>query len=482
VSVGAVAAGAPDAVVAGAEILRTGGNAVDAAVAACLAVCVADPANASIGGRCQILVRLRDGRLAAIDGATRAPVPLPARPEPVPLPGLLPALAQVHARFATRPLTSLAAPAVALAREGAVVTPALARIWKRQADRLRSDRAASTFYLRRDGSAPQAGDRMPNPPAASCLLQWSSGGSPPFACAEARAGEIVAAQAGGWQLASAGRQGWGHTLLEILDLVTRLEPKADTAPRRWEAWALAMLSALEDRPQFAGTLAPKPDPVDWSRLLDPDRLDARSRDIAARLDTDAPVADVDFAGVWPGPSGTDRDTTHLSVVDATGNAVALTMSIGPHFGSATADPVHGFLRPHSYRMASAPRAGAVDHTEMTPTIAWHPDGRVVSLGAAGSERIPGAVAKVFWRIASGDADLETAVAAPRLAWHGGRLRLRKDLGAAVIEWFRSRGYDPEITGAAIENHVGIVHGALWHPQGPHRAAADPAYDGAAWVG
>ena len=119
---------------------------------------------------------------------------------------------------------------------------------------------------------------------------------------------------------------------------------------------------------------------------------------------------------------------------------------------------------------------------MTPTIAWHPDGRVIAVGAAGSERIPGAIAQMLWRIMQGQDDLAAAVAAPRLAWHGGRLRLQKALGAAVIDRFRARGYGPEVTGTAIENHVGVVHAALWDPKGRHQAAADPAYDGAGWAG
>jgi gamma-glutamyltranspeptidase len=85
------------------------------------------------------------------------------------------------------------------------------------------------------------------------------------------------------------------------------------------------------------------------------------------------------------------DTTHLSTVDETGLAAAITTSIGPHFGALVAAPDDGFMFAHSYRMAELDHIVQRDRTEMVPTILRHADGRCFAVGAAGSSRIPGAV-------------------------------------------------------------------------------------------
>ena len=115
----------------------------------------------------------------------------------------------------------------------------------------------------------------------------------------------------------------------------------------------------------------------------------------------SPAALSDAIGQARGPAAAeDRDTTHLSVVDAAGMRVALTQSIGPHFGARVADPETGILIPPSYRMAEAPAPGARDVTEQCPCLLDIGAARY-ALGGAGSERIPGAVAAVAGSYAGG---------------------------------------------------------------------------------
>lgn len=136
---GVVAAGSPAAADAGAEMLRLGGTAADAAVAAALATCVTDPANASLLGRCQIVLRTSEGRFAAIDGASAIPHHLPHALGSGPLacaaiPGLPQALDKLHTEHGRLPLELIAAPAVRLAEEGFAAPKNLAAVWALRAD------------------------------------------------------------------------------------------------------------------------------------------------------------------------------------------------------------------------------------------------------------------------------------------------------------------------------------------------------------
>ena len=179
-----------------------------------------------------------------------------------------------------------------------------------------------------------------------------------------------------------------------------------------------------------------------------------------------------------GPAGgPDRDTTHLSVIDAEGNAVALTTSIGPHFGAAVASAETGTLFAHSYRMVSSPEPGARDWTEMTPSVAFGPDGGTLAIGGAGSERIPVAIAHALFHLFGRGQSLGHALVLPRLSWKEGRLRLHCDHGDALGQSLRNRGFPVEYTARSHRNHLGVVQAVLRHPDGTVEAAADPAYDG-----
>lgn len=176
-----------------------------------------------------------------------------------------------------------------------------------------------------------------------------------------------------------------------------------------------------------------------------------------------------------------HDTTHLSVMDAEGNAVALTTSIGPRFGARVATPELGFLYAHSYRMRSSPEPRARDYTEMTPTIVLR-DGRpFLVVGAAGSERIPGAILHVLSNVIDRGMPLEQAVAAPRVfSPDGKRVRMHDDTSAAVVEALRARGFRLELVPRGISRHLGIVQAVMFDAaSGEFTGAADPVYDGSA---
>lgn len=352
----AIATGAPAATEAGAEILRQGGTAADAAVAAALAMCVVDPANASLLGRCQIILRTHDGRFAAIDGSSAIPSSLPetlgAGPLALaPIPCLPQALGKLHVAHGRLPLSAVVAPAVRLAYEGVVPPPHLAAAWAENAERL-AHRGAEPYLKDGRGVPSQFLHRS----LGSLLQAFGQHGAAAITHGEnaRRLVDGVRAQGGFWRaedlegnaaldgeilhahfrdckVITVGRQGWGHTLVQILSILDRLPPFGEKLTGAEACCLLAVIeSCLHDRPQQLGSLAPKPGGHALETLISPNFVAARSADVARWLAQDLPDT---TPAERPAKKLTQgKDTTHLSTLDAAGGSVALTMSIGPHSG------------------------------------------------------------------------------------------------------------------------------------------------------
>ncbi len=500
-SVGAIASGSPHATRAGYEMLERGGTAGDAAAAAAFATMVADPPNASPAGRGHILWAPAGGTPQAIDGATVAPSLFPedastlAEDRALPLPGIVRAVLRLHAETGRLPLAEVAAPARRLALDGFEVPAELARIWAWRAPLL-CDPDARRHYLP-EGSAPASGALFSNPGLAAFFDRLIETGRDPFTdpsfatpfcarlaekgafwtvadlrAAEPLRGETVSLEGPGWRLTSIGRQGWGHTLLRIVGLVNSAAPRS--ALEGEIAHLQAILRAFEERPQELRSLKPKENPLPWTVLS------ARFGDPLPR-NWSAPRVLADAVERASLPEATEeRDTTHLSVIDRQGMRVALTQSIGPHFGARVADPETGILLAHSYRMAEDPTPGARDVTEQCPCLLDLPESHY-ALGGAGSERIPGAVAAVIRNLLAGET-LAAALAAPRSNWVGVTARLHIDVPAGLEDRLAAAGARTEFTGRGPVDHLGIVQAAGRKRDGSTFAAADPAYSGSAAAG
>lgn len=495
---GAVATGSPHATRVGMDILKAGGTAADAAAGAAFAMMVADPPNASLAGRGHILWAEAQGPAKAVDGATQAPSIIPTHvtrlpdAQALPLPGIVRAVLRLHSQAGRMSLADIASPARNLAREGFVVPPELARIWDWRAPELK-DADARRVYLP-EGKPVASGEVFRNPGIAKFFDHLIATRADPFSdpdfaapfcsrladkgafwtphdliSAEPLNGETVTMDGDGWHLCSIGRQGWGHTLLRIVGLVA--SSGATDVLQGEIAQLLAILRAFEERPEELRSLKPKTDPLPWdvlcARLGDPMPKDW----IAPQFLSDA-VNRAHAVG-----DGEDKDTTHLSVIDASGMRVALTQSIGPHFGARVADPETGILLAHSYRMAEGPTPGARDVTEQCPAFLDVADARY-ALGGAGSERIPGAVAAVIRHVLAGQ-DLPTALSQPRSNWVGRTARLHIDAPNGLEAHLDGADVETEFTGRGPVDHLGIVQAVGQAADGTVSAAADPAYAGSA---
>jgi gamma-glutamyltranspeptidase/glutathione hydrolase len=506
---GAIATSSPDAAAVGARVLASGGNAIDAACTAALALAVVDPANAGIAGRCHAVIRSHQGSPIVIDAATQAPSTMrePGRAgeiTSVPIPGMLAGLEMVAAAGASRAWADLVEPAIVLAEEGFTVPRGLAAVWATNRDRLARHPQTAQVFLKSDGSAYVSGDRLRQPALAAVLRRVAAGGArviyqgeiardiaaqmaeegasvtlEDLAAYTARRGEPAEGRFGPYAFTVPGKQAWGHSLVEMLQIAGRFEySSAGCTATEAATLALTMLVGFDDRPEYLGSLAPKPNGLPHAVLADPAFAADRARNIERLVHGRGAGRDAELARLVAGSMHTGQgETTHLSVIDRDGTAVSLTCSLGPHFGSTVAARPHGFLYAHSYRMISRPTANARDVTEMCPSVFVLNGRPVLSTGGAGSERIPCAVMMTAVNLLGRRWPAAEAVAAPRFAWTNGLLRAHCDLSAPIRSHLAERRFPLHLTGRGYINHTGVVHLVALDSDGRCEAMADPAYDG-----
>src|SRR5580658_2997448 len=178
---GMVATSAPRATLAGLDVLRGGGNAMDAAIAAVAVQCVVEPQSTGIGGDCFCLYSKQGAPPVALNGSGRAPGKATAEwyaerqiqqietqtPHAVTVPGAVDAWCLLNREYGTKPLAELLEPAACAAEEGYLVTPRVASDWQRLQWKLRDPITAALFLP--GGHPPAVGDRMRNPPLAATL-------------------------------------------------------------------------------------------------------------------------------------------------------------------------------------------------------------------------------------------------------------------------------------------------------------------------
>ena len=474
---------------------------MDAAAAAAFALMVTDPANTSLGGRAQILIRLASGETVAIDGATEAPAGVPPLSGPADerqgfanaaMPGAPAALERMVRHYGRRSFAEALAPAIELAERGFEVPERLAETWARVTAQLARSEGAARVFLKPDGTSWRAGERFRQPALARLLRRLADEGARtlytgPVAEAIARdmaayGGYVTAADLAayrpqdglivhtdyrGYDVASAGGRAWGNTLGEMLGILSHFDLRRGAPDaREVELLARVIAQSLADRPQELGTLKPKMDGFPLETLSSPAFAAERAERIRKALGS-PPAGPGGRAGE---PEG---DTSHLSVMDSLGNAVALTMSIGPSFGTRVATAELGFLYAYSYRMRSDPTPHARDLTEMTPTIVSR-DGRpVLTIGGAGSERIPSAIMLVISNVIDRGYPLDRAMTAPRLAAVDTLIRLHPEFPEAVRRALEARGFTVQVIRHGEARHAGLVHAVQYDPvSGLFTGAAD----------
>ena len=457
-TLGMVAASAPEATTAGRDVLAAGGNAMDAAVAVALALGVADPGDSGLGGATYILVRMADGRTAAIDGSTPFPLAIDreelvsllakgvaAAPQMAAVPASLAALDVGTRAFGTMTLPELLAPAIAIAEDGYATTQFQRAVATQYFQDVLSSDVLRWIILRRGTKLPPVGYRIVRPDLARTLRRIAAGGAAEFYRGSI-ASEIEAdmIRRGGYirrrdlemlrvpvrrplhgtyrglEVLSFPCPGAGGAVIEALNILERFPEKllrTESADRLQVVAAACRLATEDNRRATADPNLPEP-------LLDQRHLSkgfAAGR--AAQIVPGKPLPASALEAV-PSFRTPDRETVEISVVDRWGNAVALTQTLYRFYGNKVITKDLGFvynsgLEAYNPEQQSSVRPHAIFPTDMAPTIVVK-DGRpLLVLGSAASTRIPAVVANVITNVVDRGMAPAEAVEAPRVLWSTG---------------------------------------------------------------
>ncbi|HSY82343.1 MAG TPA: gamma-glutamyltransferase [Gemmatimonadaceae bacterium] len=465
---GMVATDAPLATHVGAEMLRHGGNAVDAAVATAFALSVVWPAAGNIGGGGFIVAQMADSAPVALDFREMAPAAATRDmfigPNDKPdnrastgdlaagVPGSVAGLWEAHHRFGSRPWAEVLAPAIQLADSGFTVDSDFARTTIGDSARLSKFPASAALFLP-NGHPLVPGTRWRNPELATVLRRIAKDGRAGF-YAGPTAAAIVAEMKRGHGIMTladlaAYRAKWrtpitfdyrGYHVISMpppssggitLALMAHMLSGRDLRALGWHSpqeihvLAESMRRAFAVRNHFLGD--PDAIAIPTDRLMSQSFAD--SLDANIRPDGATPSADVSFP---TGAGAEGKHTTHFSIVDGQGNAVALTTTINYGFGSASTVGGAGFLLnnemddftaqpgvPNGAGLvqgeANAIAPGKRMLSSMTPTIVLGHDGKpMIVTGASGSGRIITLVFQVISNVVDYDMGIAAAVSAPRV--------------------------------------------------------------------
>lgn len=486
---GAAVAPQVHAVEAAVEVLGSGGNAVDAAVAAAFVQGVVDPIMCGPGGYAVLLHWSgTTGRATVVDGSARAgslvredqwadialgptsdrfgyrvagnvnEVGYPS----IAVPGTVDALGAAHARWGTVPWPRLLERAIDLAATGFTVTASTADFWQRPAtegrtsgpERVRFTPAAARQFAP-SGEPLAPGERLVQADHGELLRNLAHGGARAFYEGEIAATMAADVQANGGSI-TAGDLAAFHAGF--------LEPMASTYR------GLRIIGA--PRP-FGGAMV--------ARALD--TLDGHD---VASLGHGTPELIALIADAM-NDAGSERaiegaNTTQLCVVDADGDVVSLTHSLG--YSSGVVIPTLGFLL-NNYMNCFNPLPGHADsiapgayrESSMSPTIATSAEGPIIVTGAPGATRIPGAVVQVITNIVDFGMSAVEAVSAPRVDCQGGPIHVEGRIGHAVSAALEGLGHEVERHPANYDRYFGRPQVLVRGERG-WDGASDPRGDGA----
>ena len=528
---GMIVAPQPEAAEAGADVLERGGNAVDAAIAAAFVQGVVDPQMCGIGGfgSMQVYMPAR-GAHQIVEFYARAA--LSATPEmwldrlvgqsrdgfaflldgnineigyqAVCTPGSVKGYDYALKTFGSMDWCDVMAPAIAQARRGFMVRPHVAWYWALDQkssgqvstiDKLRASKTGREIYFHPDGTLKRPGDRVLNPDLTTTLERLSREGPDLFYHGElaeeiaddmARHGGMISREDlaryelsvieplwgcyRGHRTATSPPPGSGMSMLQLLNTLERFDLRGleHGSTEHVRLLAEAMKHMTNDKDKYMGDPAYVDVPVE--RLV--------SKAYAAEL----------AAGIARGERAkvtrldrSSRDTTHISVVDAHGNAVALTHSLGSPSG-AISDGLGFMYNGLMSRFDPRPgRAGSIAPgkrrpSSAAPTIVFKDDKPFIVIGAPGGSYIAPSVAQGIMNIVDFDMSMLEAVSAPRIVAVSDAIDVSNRIAHRVTDELENIGY--EVKRSWQSYAFAALHGIMID-DGLCRGGADPQRDGVA---
>lgn len=511
---GMVATSHPLASLAALDVLREGGNAVDAAVAAVALLAVVEPSQTGIGGDCFALLKKPGQGVIAINGSGWAPKGTsaeafkdrgidqidPGAPEAVTIPGAVRAWERLARDHGKLEWARLLAPAIAAAESGYMVVPRLARDWGRQVTKLSRHLPCRDVFLPQ-GKPPAAGERHVQPALARSLQAIAREGADCFyqgwiaedivRTLRQMGGVHTVEDFAGWtpayeqpisckfrefDLWECPPNGQGVTALQmakLLDGVPRGTHDAMSV-ERFHFLAEAARAAYSDRD--ANVADPACGGTDFTgRLLAEDRIKA----IAARID----MSKRNEEWSLPYPMPAHRDTTYVSVVDESRFAVSLINSIFDDFGSGIVAPDSGVLlhnRGCGFSLdASHPNAVGGRkrplHT-IIPALLTRDNETVMSFGVTGGHFQPVGQMLVLSNMVDYGMTIQEAIDFPRIFARGLDFTMEHTIPDTIRDGLARLGHDP----GWAEDPIGTAQ-AIWvdQPGGTLIGGADSRRDGIA---
>jgi gamma-glutamyltranspeptidase/glutathione hydrolase len=451
----------------GAAILRQGGNAVDAAVAVGYALAVTHPCCGNLGGGGFMIIHLADGKNTFLNFREKAP--LAARADmfvdahgkvvasrsldgylAVGVPGTVMGLEAARDKYGTLPRTALIAPAIKLAEEGFILTRGDVDVFADGNQQFRSQPSVAAIFLNQ-GEPLATGDRLIQTDLAATLRAISSGGAEAFYHGAIPAAVSAASHAHGGLLTSEDFAAYtvtesapitcayrGYTIISApppssggITLCEMLQVLEGYPLKTWgfhssaalHVMTEAMRFAYRDRNTYLGDPAFIDNPI--ARLLSAQH----AQTIRAHIEPNRATPSATLRGLAAGDE--HATTTHYSVVDHAGNAVAVTYTINDSFGAKVIAGNTGFFLndemddftakpgvPNVFGLvqgkANAVAPGKRPLSSMTPTLVFKDGKPVLVVGTPGGSRIITTVLEVIVNVIDHGMTLQEAIDAPRI--------------------------------------------------------------------
>ena len=513
---GMAATSMPAATLAALDVLRAGGNAMDAAVAAVAVQCVIEPHSTGIGGDCFCLYApAGTGRVVALNGSGRAPAAATldwyeaqgitaienTSPHAVTVPGAVGAWERLLAAHGTKGLEELLQPAIRYAEDGFIVHSRVASDWAEHAPKLRATGATSFLP---GGDAPAEGDRFVPPNLAKTLRAIAARGAKAFyegpiaadmvAALRARGGlhteedfaagldaahfvEPIRTGFRGYEVWQCPPNGSGLLVLMLLGILRGWDtpPHGPMSTLRLHRHLEAARLVYRDRDTFLGD----PDQVEVpvARLTDPAYLDA----LRGLVRDDAALRDLPRAGEAALPA--HRDTVYLCVVDRDGNACSFINSLFEGFGSGILAEKSGvmlqnrgfgfrFERGHPNCIAPMKRPM---HT-IIPGMVMKDGQAVMPFGVMGGHFQPMGQTLFLTNHLDYGLDIQEALDAPRLMALGGKVQAERGVPLPVLDHLARLGHTIE---RVAKPHGGGQAIRIDRARGCLIGGSDPRKDGMA---
>lgn len=521
--VGVVSTSKVEASRIGAEILRKGGNAIDAAVAAGFALGVVEPNSSGLGGGGFMLIRIaKTGETVFIDFRERAPQK--SSPEmwtvgadgkvvgnqkleggkAAAVPGEVAGLLYALENYGTMSREQVIRPAANLAKNGFYVTPTLSNDMKSQFDKLEKYPESAKVFLNQEGLPYEVDDLFTNPDMAKTLDIIIKNGKDGFYKGEVAEAIVktlnkydglytmedlanykplvrqpVKGTYRGYEIISSpSPSSGGAIVIEILNILENFDIGSlkVNSPEYLHLFSEAYKLAYADRAKYMGDSDYTPVPM--KGFVSKKYAKEIAKDIDLKVSHDSKAHDP-----WLYES---EDTTHYSIADKEGNMVAITKTVNGLFGNSVVVDGYGFVMNNEMDDfvlgAGHPNSVAPSKTplsSMSPTIVLKDGKPFMVLGSPGATKIISTVSQVISRVIDHKMGMQDAIDAPRL-WDNtyNKINVETRIPNETLKRLEAMGHKTNKT-SEWDRGMGSVQGVLYKADGTLEGGADPRRDGKA---